>query len=84
MEPMFVVQAQNHHIWLGQLLENGERWWTPLTPQDADALAWAIGNALSQLDSEREGRMYAGRDLFTEYGEALTRVRSVNVGEVEA
>lgn len=76
----FQIAAHQHHVCVGIPLENGETWWWWLTPQDADALAWAIGNALSQLDSEREGRMYAG-DLFTEYGEALTRVRSVNVGE---
>jgi len=51
-----------------------------------DALAWAIGEALAQLGSEQEGRMYAhDLPLFThEIGEALTRVRSVEVGEVEA
>lgn len=79
----FQIAAYQHHVVIGIPYADGTlfEWW--LTPQDADALAWAIGNALSQLDSEREGRMYAGRDLFTEYGEALTRVRSVNVGEVE-
>lgn len=80
----FQIAAYQHHVVIGIPYVDGTlfEWW--LTPQDADALAWAIGNALSQLDSEREGRMYAG-DLFTlEIGQAMearNRVRSVEVGE---
>lgn len=79
----FQIAAHEHHVCIGIPTETGEPWWWWLTPQDADALSWAIGEALAQLGSEQEGRMYA-HDLFTEFGEALTRVRSVEVGEVEA
>ncbi len=80
----FQIAAYEHHIVIGIPYADGTlfEWW--LTPQDADALSWAIGEALAQLGSEQEGRMYAG-DLFTyEIGQAMARVRSVEVGEVEA
>mgnify|MGYP007071642415 CR=1 FL=1 len=82
----FQIAAYQHHVVIGIPLAGGGTWDWWLTPQDADALSWAIGEALAQLGSEQEGRMYAG-DLFTyEIGQAMTQtgVRVVDVGEVEA
>jgi hypothetical protein len=78
----FKITTREHHVifhipYEGQWLE----WW--FTPQDAADFYYQLGTVLERMSNAAEGRMY-DRDLFTEFGEALTRVRSVNVGEVEA
>ncbi len=79
----FQIEVRDHHIVV--YIPYGEQWfqWW-LQPQDAASFHAEFGATLERVSNIAEGRMYAA-DLFTyEIGEALTRVRSVEVGEVEA
>lgn len=86
MDNLYHIEVRDHHV-IVHFLYYGETWielW--LTPQQAANFHADFGASLERVPNIAEGRMYAhDLPLFThEIGEALTRVRSVEVGEVEA
>jgi len=82
MDNLYHIEVRDHHVIVH--IAYGDRWleWW-LQPQDAANFHADFGTILERVSNMIEGRMYAA-DLFTEFGEALSRVRSVQVGEVEA